>query len=345
MLKAAAEMYERLSCNSRFNAVAIDDHIDMNLPSPEMVRFAEWQYAQPDFPYSRTVSKNWTRGGDPISGNAARFPSQLVFFLNESSSEPTCGQVTSNGVATHTIQGKALLASAYELIERDALMIHWFNRIPRESISAPSHLAGRIAHLEDLGFSVRLINLSLDVGPVILAVLRRRTCGFPGIALGLGAHPSPLIAATKALDEASLTTTALDDPVPSLCSPREVISIFDHQLWYSQPENQHELDFFESGIMVPIEAIAFGPRTVRELRSVFTRNGLQWYVVEMNSDGRRRTGLWTFRSVVPGLIPITFGYGLEPLGMSRLWEVPSRLGFKTNGYRISQGGYRVQPFS
>ena len=44
-------------------------------------------------------------------------------------------------------------------------------------------------------------------------------------------------------------------------------------------------------------------------------------------------GLNIVRSIVPGLVPMTFGFGQAPLGMKRLYEVASLFGKKMS-YRL-----------
>lgn len=67
-----------------------------------------------------------------------------------------------------------------------------------------------------------------------------------------------------------------------------------------------------------------------DLYSVLSENGLKLYYVDMTAKEVEQLalGIKVVRAIIPGFVPITFGYGQEPLGMRRLYEIPVKLGLR-----------------
>ena len=97
-------------------------------------------------------------------------------FTDPERGDAVC-HTSSSGAAAHTDPAEARRRALAELIERDAFMWTWIQRVSREHVE-PASLDGtlrdRLAAVEATGLSVALVNLTLDTLPVILCVLARR---------------------------------------------------------------------------------------------------------------------------------------------------------------------------
>ena len=104
--------------------------------SPELAEFikriplySEAQYSSPGFPYIRPESKSElhiTKGIDFNSGDHVIVPADMVWLSNYDH----IVQSTSNGLATHLSEDKAVLSALQELVERDIFLRVWHERKP-----------------------------------------------------------------------------------------------------------------------------------------------------------------------------------------------------------------------
>jgi len=61
--------------------------------------------------------------------------------------------------------------------------------------------------------------------------------------------------------------------------------------------------------------------------SQIERKGLKLYVVDLSS---KDASLHVARALIPGLIPMSFGFGIEPKGMTRIYSDSVSLGLRTS---------------
>ncbi len=343
LLKAIAEFYERYSCDVCRNKVDTPVEAADKLTT-ELIKFADWQYDLEDFPYSRNASQKWIKLHSIANHNIAYAPLEYVCYPDGLLWEKMC-DASSNGVAAHTNFEEALIRSVYELIERDAFMLHWFNQIPATIIEHPVALQERISHLEALGFRIYFLRLNCLVATTIMVILTRKGEKYPRLLLGLATSGDPAIAAAKALEEVELNVTYLNADIVFPNSASKITGIMDHQFWYDLPNNHFEVEKLIGKNRIEIVDIPRVENNIGLILGALHSNGLDWYYAELNTPARHTTGLYVIRSIVPGIVPINFGYQMEPLGMERIQNPPSEYGSSFNQSRLTRDGYRVQPFS
>lgn len=109
----------------------------------------------------------------------------------------------SNGAAAGNTLEEAILQALFELIERDATALWWYNRIERPGFDLarldPDYLAP-IDKTLSVDHDYWLLDLSHDIGvPVIAAVGKNKNTG--GISFGFGCHLQKELAGQRALTE------------------------------------------------------------------------------------------------------------------------------------------------
>jgi len=337
-LKAVVETYERVSTEFSQNENLLTELGNKSFGS-ELYQFQNWQYSLPGFRYGSVPSGLWVTANNPSDRASVSVPAELTFFnvpLNG------CGPSSSSGVAAYSSYEEAVLRSAYELIERDALMTHWYRKRPPVRLNPGSLLGDHLARLRRLGFNISFFWLELGLAPVAMAILKSELYSYPSCIIGLGAAPNILDACWKALQEVEVNSTYLDHELPKLSQSSAIDSVMDHQYWYNQVENQEELEFFWNGPYADCVSIANGPSTINALNELIVNRKMEWVTVELNNDGFLETGLYVVRSFIRGIAPIGFGYHMEPLGSPRL--IPQRSEDKPS-LRITSEGYLPQPFA
>jgi ribosomal protein S12 methylthiotransferase accessory factor len=112
----------------------------------------------------------------------------------------------SNGNAAGTSLEDAILQGFFELVERDAVALWWYNRLSRPAVDLDSFGDPYVSRLRQvyagLNREIWALDLTSDLGiPVIGAFSRRIDKPAEDILIAFGAHFSPAIALTRALTE------------------------------------------------------------------------------------------------------------------------------------------------
>jgi len=149
----------------------------------EISIFAPEQLADPDFLFSEFTEDariNWIPMRRLLTGEEVLVPAQLVFIYYplETEGESRIGYATSGGLSLHDDRERALLHGITECIERDAINLRWYNRIPAAPIDL-TELPGLsdygrsvIAHSEKTGKRIEAYqhNIDLESYPVVTTV-------------------------------------------------------------------------------------------------------------------------------------------------------------------------------
>ena len=312
---------------------AFDELTEPALDPRECGMYAPEFYEQdPDTkPFAPDRKIPWVRGYSLRDDREILVPLVLTYYHCEPHAERFVQQC-SNGCASGGSLAEAVLFGLLELIERDAFLLAWYGRRtlpeldPRSSERAETrHLVERLAMY---GYDARFFDTRLAFPvPVVTAVAVRRVPGLGALCFGAGASLDPEEAlaaglseiATDALharrraerDEAELRAMAADFS--------QVVGLHDHSRLYGLPEMARFASFLldrPRTDLVPLKE-AFGdvpPRTgdlredLAECVALVTAAGFDTIVVDQTAPEQRRLGLSTVGVIVPGLVPIDFGW-------------------------------------
>jgi len=136
--------------------------------------------------------------------------------------------------------------------------------------------------------------------------------------------------------EASVLSRLKSKKIP-LRKPREINMPIDHGLLYSQKEYFHRADFLTS-YKEKINFRDIGQKTShswQELINLFNNKEWQLFTIPLFLDKKYggNGNLHIIRSIIPGIIPMTFGYRREPAGMKRIYKIAKKFKNKTISYR------------
>lgn len=331
--------------------------------------YAEEQYRQPDFPYEPFDPDepiDWVWGYNLTREKPILVPLSLAYY-SASGGENWVAE-GSNGSAIGGCWEEAVLHGLFEAVERDAFLIAWYARLPLRQLDP--HSAGdpelslllhRIRCVS--GYDVRLYDMTMEHGiPGILAIAKTLRPGRMNLVCAAGAHLNPLQAARGAVQEAAGLIEGLQDIFEREKERLErmfrdsspVERMEDHVLLYGLPQAEERLSFLlkpERPLLAFGEA--YGRRDerpdladdVRELVRVFGGLGLEVVAVDQTSPEVGRLGLRCVKTLVPGLLPMTFGSRLARLaGLRRVLEVPFELGFASRPLDIESLHRYPHPF-
>ena len=154
----------------------------------------------------RTRAIDWVWGYSLTRSRSVLVPANLVFLPYRTDvREKRIAWTDSNGLASGNCLEEAILHGILEVIERDAVMIAEYNRLPLKEVRTEGLPAEALAirkALESKGFACSLRSVPTDLPiPVIAAFVRSRerpSC----CSVAFGCHLSPALAVARALTEA-----------------------------------------------------------------------------------------------------------------------------------------------
>lgn len=248
-------------------------------------------------------------------------------------------QESSNGCASGGSPVEAAYFGLMEIVERDAFMLMWFNRAdlpeidPRTSASAATRTM--VDRLSMYGYTARFFDARITFPiPVVVGVAVRSDGRLGSVCFGGGASLDPEAALSAALCEVATDSVKLADradrdgvALQAMAHDHDLVtSLHDHPLMYGFPQMLSHTDFLlRSGRPVSSldETYRPGPaghRTARiepsddlgqDLRSCVSSiaaHGFDVVTVDQTLPEQAALGLHTVSVLVPGLLPIDFGW-------------------------------------
>ncbi|MFI7358001.1 TOMM precursor leader peptide-binding protein [Streptomyces avidinii] len=328
----------------------------------------------PTVPYTPDLPLHWVHGWSLTHRRPTAVPEHVAYWDVPGPDRPRVVYESSNGCGLGNSPEEAALYGLFEVAERDAFLMAWYAATPLRRIRPPAEdtdtllLADRAAAA---GYRLLLLDATNDFAvPAVLAVCRYEggRPDAPRMFLAAGAHHDPRAAIRSAVAE--VVTNVLEAPHrsfaeggprdperlrPMLERPELVRTLDDHVGLSTLPEAAPRLEFlFADTPAVPVAGAWPGaPAPVPDLGDLLTRTvdrlaraGLEVITVDQSEPGlRARFGLHCVKAVVPGALPMTFGHvNRRTLGLTRLLEVPHRLGRTTRPGRHEELPLHPHPF-
>ena len=149
---------------------------------------------------------DWVWGYSLTRSQPVLVPANLVFFPYKTGrDEKSIAWTDSNGLASGNNIEEAILHAVLEVVERDAVVIAEYNRLPPAAIRSDARPSGFSLLLEDLeakGFFCSFAAVPTDIPiPVVSAFLRKMNEP-ENCAVAFGCHLDPSLAISRALTEA-----------------------------------------------------------------------------------------------------------------------------------------------
>jgi ribosomal protein S12 methylthiotransferase accessory factor len=297
--------------------------------------FSERQHRDPGFPFRRftdTTRLAWIDGRELPSGRQVLIPAELVLLApaRVRVGRPIA-QATSSGLACGEDLDATTVRALGEVLERDAFMIVWANRLELPLLEPMG--AGALARDDErfatTGLRYAAVDFSCIHGfPIVLGVVRAPE-GFPG-ALGVGAAAAATAADAwwKALSEAFSARSA-GVRLSLVDRQGEAISSFeDHIRHYAAHPNAAAARFLDaSPARRSLDSVPGleGSDAQEQLAALCRRveaAGSTAYVVDVTSPDVAALGLTVVRVVAPELCPLDVSHAHRYLGGERLRELP-----------------------
>jgi ribosomal protein S12 methylthiotransferase accessory factor len=296
----------------------------------------------------------WVRGHSLRDDRPVLVPARLVYYSAGTAADHFVFEC-SNGCATGSCLEEAILFGLLELVERDAFLLGWYGDAPLAEIDLASCGSPVIRAMTDraalCGYDVHVYDNRIDLPvPVVTGLAVRRDDGPGTLAFAAGAALDPETAVESAVSEILTYLPHLPRQVgerpAELAAMAEDFSLVrrlpDHAALFGLPQMKHHVRGYLEPPAVRSLADTYAdwerwdrPRggdlreDVRWLRDALAGAGYDVVVVDQTAPEQRAMGLHTVCTIVPGLLPIDFGWARQrALTMPRLRTAQRRGGLR-----------------
>ncbi|MGW9435655.1 TOMM precursor leader peptide-binding protein [Streptomyces sp. NPDC055607] len=285
----------------------------------------------PPFAPDRPVP--WVWGWSLRDGIPRAVPEVLAYY-HKPGIEHRFVQESSNGCSSGGSLEEAVLGGLMEVLERDAFLLAWHGRQPLPEIDPATSADPRTRVMVDrmalYGYRARFFDTRITFPvPVVTGVAERFDGGPARMCFGAGASLDPEAALAAALCEIATDSVQLlqrfernEAGYRAMAEDfTRITGLHDHPLVYAVPEMGRHADFLLRRPSPP------APVAVADLRppgfgaigadvrddllvavEAVTSAGFDVVVVDQTAPEQRALGLHTVKVLVPGLLPLDFGW-------------------------------------
>ena len=257
-------------------------------------------------------------------------PTSMLYSMPAELRGPTDLIADSNGCAAGNTLEEAILQGFFELVERDAFAIWWYNRLRVPSVDLSSfndeYLSGAPDYYARCDRELWVLDITSDFGiPVFVALSRRLNGQTEDIIYGAGAHADPRTAALRAICELNQCLTWLPRPGSGDGRPRIDDPL---ALWWWRTARLADCTWLAPAADAPPSGASSYPvvesRDIRDdverCRALVESKSMEFLVLDQT---RPDIGMPVVRVIVPGMRH--FWARFAP---GRLYDVPVRMGHR-----------------
>lgn len=330
-VKSVAEAIERQGFREPSALVFGTMDAVANAQAPDaFLRYSKAQLNDPAFPFATFDPSQpyaWVTGVRHSTGEQVRVVSDLVHPRRYVQHDGLLGNKitapSSSGCAAHSDWDEAKARAALELIERDAFMRHWFAQRPGVTViheTLPAAIQQRLTALHDAGCQAGILWLESPYAPCFLAWAQHEQRGFTAVGGGCGLDVAAAVG--SALGEVeTLMFAHFHGGFSDKVKPETVLQPLDHANLYGQKRYFRRADsVLHATVGVDFAAIAqTAPASMEVLYDKLAEEGRSPIFFDITPERpyihQGRTIIRVCKALIPGLIPVSFGCGLEPRGM------------------------------
>ena len=273
---------------------------------------------------------DWTPVWSLTQGRHRYLPTSMLYSMAPEQRGPSDLIADSNGCAAGNTVEEAILQGFYELVERDAFGIWWYNRLRVPAVDLASfgdeYLASAADYYLRFERDLWMLDVTSDIGiPAFVALSRRPHAKTEDIIYGAGAHADPRTAALRAVCELNQCLTWL--PRSGSRDGRPMIDDPVALRWW-RTARLADCSWLAPAADVPLGEASRSPviestdmrDDVEHCRALVEARGMEFLVLDQT---RPDIGMPVVRVVVPGMRH--FWARFAP---GRLYDVPVSLGLR-----------------
>ncbi len=258
-------------------------------------------------------------------------PTSMLYGTSAEQRGPADLIADSNGCAAGNTLEEAILQGFYELVERDAFAIWWYNALRASGVDLAGFddefLASAADYYGRYERDLWMLDITSDMGiPSFVALSRRPDAETEDIIYGAGAHADARIAALRAICELNQCLTWL--PRPGGGNGRPMIDDPLSLRWW-KTARLADCSWLAPASDAPLRRASQYPvlestdtrDDVERCRALVEAKGMEFLVLDQT---RPDVGMPVVRVIVPGM-----RHFWERFAPGRLYDVPIRMGYRT----------------
>ncbi|MBP5554059.1 MAG: YcaO-like family protein [Lachnospiraceae bacterium] len=294
--------------------------------------------------YSSQNKYNWIWAYSWNDKKPVLIPEQIAYYdVNKDSAEKRFVYETSNGASLGGSRQEAVLYGLYELIERDAFLLAWFNRYKPVKISTESirneKILDTIRLVEMNGYKVHIFDITTENRVPAVWVLLENPSPDAGVRSysAAGAHTNPYKAIEGGLVEAITSMPIYESILPEQAERAHLLNrdfsqvtmMEDHVLMYSVPESFERLRYlFENEVYKDIDELypeweeVKGERSLTVILTSILDRIAQYHpdiiFVDQTNDLIEGQNLFCAKVIIPTMQNMYFGEQFKRLNVERI---------------------------
>ena len=266
----------------------------------------------------------WVKIYNIKDNNYKFWPASLIYLpydLNK-----TVAETTSTGMAAGFTIEECIKSGLLELIERDALMINFMQRLnpPEIDIKTISGLNEELIKKISKEYSIKIYKLYSDINvPTYLSIIYKKEKNKFHYGIGACANINSDYAINKSLKECLFTYFySLNIMDVRQNDPDKIKTLYEHFLYY-QGDNFEKLLFKSKKEKYKKEKISFD-----DVINSLEKNDISVYYKDLTTEDIKETGIKVVKVIAPSLIDLNKSHIYPRLGAKRFFSVPNKLGLK-----------------
>lgn len=361
LMRVLGETLERYSLggnnNNKFTYNTLRELRDLNkltIDPETLIAFSD----KKRYAYNLDKKKlHWVEGKSLISSEKILVPGQLVYvpYLYQHS-ESLIRFPLSTGAATGATSNDALYRGICEIVERDAFMISYLNKLPSPQIDLPflndKELDNIVNMLKRYKLEPIVIDLTTDLQiPAFAAITIDKTGLGPAVCVGLKAGFDVKESIIGAMEESLMMRSWIRDKFiyndPQYKRGKEIITIEDRAHFWFPVSAIKYLDFW-------IKNKTFKKLNTKDLRapknklkkalSIFTKKRIDVFYVDIADKEVRKYDFMVVKVIIPQLQPLYLDERYPYLGGNRLYNTPVKMGLLEKPNKENQLNKVPHPF-
>lgn len=300
----------------------------------------------------------WIVGFSLFHKTKVLIPAQLVFTSYQNiSGEPWIRMPISTGAASDTSLERAIYTGICEVVERDAFMISYLNKLSSPTVN--------LASLEDetinqiipvfnryrLELIVREITTDIKI-PVFMAITLDKTGHGPAVSIGLKAGFNIKETIIGAIEESLMVRSWQRDRfiygATIQKKPRIIRTIEDRAYYWFKRKSIDYLDFWleskNTNRLNLNTKLSDKNKEFIMAVSLLEKANVEVYYVDITHSKMKKLGFRVVKVIIPQLQPLYLDEKYPYFGGSRLYDVPVKLGLLNSPNQEKQLNKIPHPF-
>ena len=296
------------------------------------------------FQFGKQEKFLWANGYSLTRNSALLIPAQLVYVPYYFDNEPVIRFPITTGAASGTSLSGAVIRGLCEVIERDAFMIFYLNKLTPPVLDLSNSKSDQLRNLPKIfkryNLELYIFNITTDI-PVtsIMAMIIDKTGVGPAVTVGLKTALDAKLAIIGAIEEAEQMRPWIRDELylrGDILQTTQYgnLDLTERGLLWSKTSMIKHLNFFlksKSNIAVDQFLKIQSMKMANDLESLiqnFKQMEMEVCCMDVTLPEVDKVGFKVVKVIVPQLQPLYLTEEFKYLGGSRLYTVPQKLGYK-----------------